>query len=504
MGKGEIISEIGDGQYSVKLLYEGRDRLVASIALFDTKITDLETRISDLEDEIADLSLPDDADEIARLTFKLNVAKLQLTAIQKRKYYLEDNFPDDPIQDAWCIDLTTGLAGIVAIAEINGEMDQVNIRPGFTDSAVYDSDRDGQMMPAIGGSPEQVLVNWMIFPGWQKWLPTYRTGIIVTGSIDHDLHTCSVCLDPVFSSQDNLNINQGADWGDCPGVIPSGWSQFCADNPSHPACVNTIENDPLYITPGILDIIRATQALVNSEHPYLSDKSGKEIGDYWKILGEGEAGDCEDIALTKMDELVDAGVPVGNLQIITAYTETGGYHAALMIRTQNMGNIILDNRYNEIMDQNSLSYRWHLFQKTGVEWGQYSSLLEEVTIEYMSCHSWAFEDGDRVIVEFENQDFSQPKVIGFIDNPNHCGADFYEFGLSYIGHYVYSTESWILHTGVGAYRDLATAMKGAKIGLDCYLTGGIERPLVPVWDVDHWIWDQSSVCTIPLITTHMP
>jgi len=50
-----------------------------------------------------------------------------------------------------------------------------------------------------------------------------------------------------------------------------------------------------------------------------------------------------------------------------------------------------------------------------------SGTLSDVPIEYMSCGGAAFTDGDIVLVQFVGQDWSNPKVIGFKDNPKPCG-----------------------------------------------------------------------------------
>lgn len=49
-----------------------------------------------------------------------------------------------------------------------------------------------------------------------------------------------------------------------------------------------------------------------------------------------------------------------------------------------------------------------------------ASTLSDVPVEYMTCNSGAFEEGDRVVVQFTGQDWSQPKVIGFESNPKPC------------------------------------------------------------------------------------
>lgn len=46
--------------------------------------------------------------------------------------------------------------------------------------------------------------------------------------------------------------------------------------------------------------------------------------------------------------------------------------------------------------------------------------LSNVPIEYMECDAEAFEAGDRVVVEFQGRDWSQPRVIGFESNPVPC------------------------------------------------------------------------------------
>lgn len=55
----------------------------------------------------------------------------------------------------------------------------------------------------------------------------------------------------------------------------------------------------------------------------------------------------------------------------------------------------------------------------GLPVNQAGALLA-VTVEYMSCHASAFEVGDRCVVQFEGQDWVNPKVIGFVDHPKAC------------------------------------------------------------------------------------
>lgn len=50
--------------------------------------------------------------------------------------------------------------------------------------------------------------------------------------------------------------------------------------------------------------------------------------------------------------------------------------------------------------------------------------LSNVPIQYMICNSHAFSVGDSVVVEFQNRSWSQPRVIGFMNNPQQCGVQY--------------------------------------------------------------------------------
>jgi hypothetical protein len=49
-----------------------------------------------------------------------------------------------------------------------------------------------------------------------------------------------------------------------------------------------------------------------------------------------------------------------------------------------------------------------------------ASTLLDVPIVYMSCNSGPFDVGDRVVVEFQGQDWGNPRIIGFVDHPRPC------------------------------------------------------------------------------------
>jgi hypothetical protein len=141
------------------------------------------------------------------------IAVLKKVALEKRKAYLQGvDVPDGPVVAAWCADLTEDLSGEVGTIEIPGERESVNIQPGYDGNAAYNAARDGQLQPAIAGTPESAFYNLALLPGWQKWKPTYRFGTVT--AIDGDI--CDVSLEAATSSQQNMNINQSVTLSNVP------------------------------------------------------------------------------------------------------------------------------------------------------------------------------------------------------------------------------------------------------------------------------------------------
>lgn len=188
MGKGTIVSAIGDGQYSVQINYDRRayDRIISTI---DDNIATITAKLAGL-DPIADEA-------------EYNVTRLQKTALELRKSNLVSSMPVDGTITAWCADMTDDLSGEVGLIEVPGESSEFNIQPGHEGNAAYSSTRDGQLVPTVAQGSAQAFYNLAMLPGWQKWKPTYRYGVIT--SIDGD--TASVQLSTALSSQQNLDVN---------------------------------------------------------------------------------------------------------------------------------------------------------------------------------------------------------------------------------------------------------------------------------------------------------
>lgn len=57
-----------------------------------------------------------------------------------------------------------------------------------------------------------------------------------------------------------------------------------------------------------------------------------------------------------------------------------------------------------------------------IQVNQSKTSFQDVQIDYMYCNGAAFSVGDLVLIKFTDQDWNQPKVIGFKDNPKPCGG----------------------------------------------------------------------------------
>lgn len=218
MGKGRIIEHLGKALYKVEVVFDGRDYV-------NQRIADIDSQISRLNDEIA--GLPDGPEK--------SIKELQISSLEKSRQNYVDYFPEDREEELYCAEYLENLSGDVGLAEIPGEDQQLIIKPGYLDGAVFDKAIDGQLTPTIASPPESTWFNLAMLPGWQKFMPTYRFGKIVEGSIDNQNNVCKVCLEPAYSSQQNLDVNQNQGFTQCPlPFTVEGHLRFCQDNPLHP------------------------------------------------------------------------------------------------------------------------------------------------------------------------------------------------------------------------------------------------------------------------------
>ena len=278
MGKAVIVSEQGEGLYTARIEIQ-RERIEDEIHWIDTELAELSLKLADAETALAthqaDLDIAIDvlnqaiqdyaasvevALDYSGLTFDYaafldgvpaarNLAgrigespdlaeaqtvavkvaaerdkarvevqrlKIRVKVLQDRKTDLA-SVPGDVTRAVWCADYTEGLTGDVGTCEIPGEgQDALVIVPEMQLGAGYTPARDGVLGFREGMTGPQAYYNAAILPGWQRWMPTFRVGVI--SAIDLDADTCTVTLDAATSSAQGLGINASSVLTDVPVV----------------------------------------------------------------------------------------------------------------------------------------------------------------------------------------------------------------------------------------------------------------------------------------------
>jgi predicted transglutaminase-like cysteine proteinase len=137
---------------------------------------------------------------------------------------------------------------------------------------------------------------------------------------------------------------------------PSGWLQFCNDNPGE--CRPTAEEArDITLTPDLLQQLFSINAYANDRVKWTTDAELYGKTEHWAY--PLDRGDCEDIVLLKRRLLAKAGWPLGALLITTVEDPSAdkGRHAVLTVRTDR-GELILDNQTPEILFWYETDYRY--------------------------------------------------------------------------------------------------------------------------------------------------
>jgi predicted transglutaminase-like cysteine proteinase len=115
---------------------------------------------------------------------------------------------------------------------------------------------------------------------------------------------------------------------------PLGYQLMCLKHPEECRGGGTSKVDA---DTALLETLKRVNAKVNRTIRPARDRSGVDV---WSV--DASVGDCEDFALRKRQELVDAGIPASSLRIAYVKTRRGEDHAVLIVKT-NRADLVLDN-----------------------------------------------------------------------------------------------------------------------------------------------------------------
>lgn len=104
-----------------------------------------------------------------------------------------------------------------------------------------------------------------------------------------------------------------------------------------------------------MGLLKAVNDGVNHSIAATTDAALYGKDEYWTI--PKTAGDCEDFVLLKRQMLMKLGVPETSLLITVVHDENGDSHAVLTVPTEG-GDLVLDNRRDEILHWWQTGYRF--------------------------------------------------------------------------------------------------------------------------------------------------
>jgi len=121
---------------------------------------------------------------------------------------------------------------------------------------------------------------------------------------------------------------------------PIGHYEFCKENPRECAY-----SGPVILNQDNWKTILKINYTVNTTIKPMTDMELYGVEEKWAI--PTTAGDCEDFALLKRKQLIDAGFSPSDLLMTVVLQPNGEGHAVLTVRTDR-GDFILDNMRNKV------------------------------------------------------------------------------------------------------------------------------------------------------------
>ena len=126
--------------------------------------------------------------------------------------------------------------------------------------------------------------------------------------------------------------------------IPVGHAEFCQHRPdecrANPSPVAAVP-----LTEGLWQQLLTVNAGINQAVIPVTDQDLYQVAEFWTY--PNGYGDCEDYALAKRRELINAGWPASALLMAVVKQANGEGHAVLMVRTDR-GDLVLDNQIGSI------------------------------------------------------------------------------------------------------------------------------------------------------------
>jgi predicted transglutaminase-like cysteine proteinase len=159
-----------------------------------------------------------------------------------------------------------------------------------------------------------------------------------------------------------------------PTLAPYGYVDFCAKNAV--LCASHESPAALAMSPGLLAIIGQVNNYINETITATTDQDLYGVTEFWTMpLAKG---DCEDYVLLKKQSLESLGLPGSAMLITVVLDELLSGHAVLTLRTSE-GDLILDNRRNDILPWNKTNYTF-LKRQSSENPSIWAALMQQVDL----------------------------------------------------------------------------------------------------------------------------
>jgi predicted transglutaminase-like cysteine proteinase len=137
-------------------------------------------------------------------------------------------------------------------------------------------------------------------------------------------------------------------------TAPIGYINFCSHGEQE-CRFNTGKAERVSLQPEQLEQLNQVNTYVNTKIKPVSDAETYGVPDHWSY--PVSSGDCEDYVLLKKRYLQGLGFSPEQLLITVVLDENGAGHAILTVMTDK-GDLILDNRRNQILNWNKTGYKF--------------------------------------------------------------------------------------------------------------------------------------------------
>lgn len=154
--------------------------------------------------------------------------------------------------------------------------------------------------------------------------------------------------------------------------IPVGHAEFCQHRPDE-CRANPDPVAAVSLNEGLWQQLLAVNAGVNQAVVPVTDQELYQVAEFWTY--PNGYGDCEDYALAKRRELINAGWPASTLLISVVKQANGEGHAVLLVRTDR-GDLVLDNQIGTIDLWSQTPYKF-IKRQSQANAGQWVDMIDD-------------------------------------------------------------------------------------------------------------------------------